>query len=149
MISGLEGSNRGSDLLHDPDTLMSEDPARLARRHIPLQDVQVGAANGGLRDPHDRIAGCLQGRPRAILETLLAGAMINESFHDLLRSTVRRVRQSVYENDRQALMIDQFPRHAAKHELECARTPIATDHEHIGFLLHCVILKDSRRILTG
>jgi hypothetical protein len=45
---------------HRPDGLMAEGPPLGAGRHVTLEDVQVGAADGGRVDLDDRVAGLLQ-----------------------------------------------------------------------------------------
>ena len=74
MVSRLERGDGGADAVDHADALMAEDAARCRRRHIAFQDMQVGAADRGLRDPHDRIAGGLDDRLGAVLKLDCPGA---------------------------------------------------------------------------
>src|SRR3954467_841336 len=44
-VAGLDGAHPGTDLLNGSNGLVAEDPSRLHRRHITLEDVQIGAAD--------------------------------------------------------------------------------------------------------
>ena len=47
--------DRGPDLGDGADALVAEDAARRHRRHVTLEDVQVGAADRGRVHPHDHV----------------------------------------------------------------------------------------------
>ena len=68
MVACLEAGNAGADLLDHADALMAEHAARLAGRHVALEYVQVGAADGGLGDPDHGIGRRLQPRHRPVLD---------------------------------------------------------------------------------
>ena len=59
----VNAGDRRAHLLDDADALVPEDPAVGHRRHVALQDVQVGAADGGGRDPDDGVGRLLDRRP--------------------------------------------------------------------------------------
>ena len=71
-IARLEAGDAGADLLDDADALVAEDAAGLHGRHVALEDVQVGAADRGRRDPDHRIGRRLQDRTWPVLDRLLA-----------------------------------------------------------------------------
>jgi hypothetical protein len=45
MIPGLERRDRRTDLVDDPDALVTKNPAGFAGRHVALQDVKVRTAD--------------------------------------------------------------------------------------------------------
>ena len=55
MVADLEVRHGRTDRIHDADAFMTQNAANRTGRHITLQDMQVGAADRGLGDPHDRI----------------------------------------------------------------------------------------------
>lgn len=88
----VAGTHRGdgrSDLVHGTDGFVPEDPARLDGRHVTLQDVQIGAADGDRVDPHDRVARVLDGRVGNVVPGSLAGAVEDQSLHDCLLEALR------------------------------------------------------------
>ncbi|MDR5654415.1 hypothetical protein RGD00_17515 [Xinfangfangia sp. LG-4] len=50
-------------------------------RHIPLQDMKIGAANRGLGHPHDHVGGFFNDRFCLFDPVFLAGSLIDERFH--------------------------------------------------------------------
>ena len=54
-VAGLEGGDGRPDAVDDADALVAEDAAGRAARQVAFEDVQVGAADGGLGDPDDGV----------------------------------------------------------------------------------------------
>jgi hypothetical protein len=67
--------------MNDTHAFMPENAARLAGRHVALQDVKIRAADGGTRDFHDRVGGRREFGHRTLVERLLAGTVVNKCFH--------------------------------------------------------------------
>ncbi len=67
------------------DGLVAEDPAVGHRRHIALQDVQIGAADGRGVDAYDDVGGSLDSRISVVFPALMTGTVINECLHEILR----------------------------------------------------------------
>jgi hypothetical protein len=70
-----------ADLVHGTHRFVAEDPARTHLWHVAGQDVQVGAADRGRVDPHDRVALVGDLRDGDFLPGPLARAVINERSH--------------------------------------------------------------------
>jgi trimethylamine:corrinoid methyltransferase-like protein len=64
---------------------MAQGAPLLAGGHVALEDVQVGAADGGGVDLDDRVAGMLQLGVRLGLPLLAVGSVVDERLHDHLR----------------------------------------------------------------
>jgi hypothetical protein len=73
-----------ADLRDGPDGLMAQDPAVADRGQVALEDVQVGAADGGRVDPHDDIAVVGDLRVRYFFPGLQTGTLVDEGSHDCL-----------------------------------------------------------------
>jgi hypothetical protein len=58
-----------------------ENSTRCASRNVTLQDVQIRAADRGLRDLHDGITGRLQFGLGTIFNGFLARPVVDEGFH--------------------------------------------------------------------
>ena len=65
---GMEGGHADADLVDHADALMAEDATRRTSRHVTLEDVQIGAADRGLGDLHDRVVGRLELGLRPVLD---------------------------------------------------------------------------------
>jgi hypothetical protein len=63
-------------------TLTAQDAARADSGHISFEDVQVGAAERGLGDAHQRVRGLQQRRLGHVLQAFLAWTVVNECFHE-------------------------------------------------------------------
>ena len=81
MIADLEGGHAGTHRIDDAHPFVAEDGSGKACGYVALQDVQVGAADPCLGDPDDGVAGPLNDRLQAVLETSLARAVIDEGLH--------------------------------------------------------------------
>src|SRR5690349_4224961 len=81
MISRLERRDSRADIVNDADAFVTENTTRLASRHIPFEDMQVGSADRRTRDSHDGVGRMGNGRHRAIFQCAFPGAVIDERFH--------------------------------------------------------------------
>jgi hypothetical protein len=82
-----EAAHRRADRDDGPDRLVAEDATLFDGGHVPLEDVQVGPADGGRVDlDHDvgRVDGLRIGDG---FPGLLAGTVIDECLHRLLLAT--------------------------------------------------------------
>ena len=66
VVADRELGHRAAHLGDHADTLVAEDPAGRDRRHVALEDVQVGAADRRRVDPHDDVRRILDLRIRRI-----------------------------------------------------------------------------------
>ncbi len=73
-----------ADRLDDTDTLVAQGAPGLDGGHIALEDVQIGAAEGGVGDAHHGIRGMLDARLGFVLPDPLARPVIDECFHGSL-----------------------------------------------------------------
>ena len=73
--------HRGADLLHDTDTLVTDDAPLGDGRDVPFEDVEVGSADGGGRDPHDGVCWRRDVRAPSLLPRLSALPMVDERLH--------------------------------------------------------------------
>ena len=78
-VSQLERCHNRPNLVDDAYAFVAQDAARLAARHVTLEDVQVGAADGRLGYLHDRV--CWDCRFRTLLRWFLSRTRIDESFY--------------------------------------------------------------------
>jgi len=78
-IAGDEGRYRGPNVGHHADALVPEDSTLRHRRHIALQDVQVGAANGGGGDADNRVGVVLKHRTGSFFPGPTAGTAIDQA----------------------------------------------------------------------
>ncbi|MFC6623446.1 hypothetical protein [Novosphingobium panipatense] len=101
MITSLEAADRRTDFLDDPDALMAKNSARFTSGDIALEDMQIGAANRRFRYPYNRVGRGLNLGPGAFVEAFPTRTVINQSFHDILRSqSFGRSQSSMHEDDR-------------------------------------------------
>lgn len=80
-VAGLEGADGVAAFFDDTDALMADGGAFVARRHVALQDVQVGAADGGVDDLDDGVGRLLDGRLGLVLELDGVLTAVDEGFH--------------------------------------------------------------------
>ena len=85
-VAGGDRGDGGANLLDGADGLVAEDRAGRGLGHVALEDVQVGAADRGGVDAHDRVGRLDQGRVGDRVPTALAGAVIDEGLHLFLLS---------------------------------------------------------------
>src|SRR5450631_679326 len=81
MVARPEGSYGRADLVNDTDALMTENAAWLASRNVPLEDVQIGAANGRFGHFNNRVSGRRDIGLRTAFQRLLSRPLIYEGFH--------------------------------------------------------------------
>jgi hypothetical protein len=81
-ITRAKRGHAGANAVHHANTFVTEDATRFAGRNIALEDVQIGPANGRLRDLHDRIRRGGDLRHRALFERFPSRSLIDESLHD-------------------------------------------------------------------
>ena len=72
----------------DADALVPENPARRHTRHVALQDVQVGAADGGGGDPDDGVGRVLDRRAGLLFPGALARTVIDQRLHATCRGAL-------------------------------------------------------------
>jgi hypothetical protein len=82
-VAGRDRADRSPDLFDSAYGLVAEDAPVGNLRHVALEDVQVGAADGHRVDPDDRVLGIAQGWLGDVAPRVAAGAMVGERFHDL------------------------------------------------------------------
>ena len=87
MVACFEGCACSANGVYNAHALVAQYTARRAGWHIAFQDVQVGTANGGIRNPHDGVACSLQDRHGAIFQSFNSGAAINH-LRNLLKGTI-------------------------------------------------------------
>ena len=87
---GLNAVTARPTCLDDADALVAENAARLAGRHVALEDVQVGAANGRLGDLDDRVRRRGNLRLRMVFEGLFARPSIDQGLHCHRAAATRR-----------------------------------------------------------
>ena len=80
----LTGRDAGADRDHGADGFVAEDAAVGHRGHVALEDVQVGAADGGRVDPHDRVGVVDDHRVGDLFPGLLPGSVVDECSHGFL-----------------------------------------------------------------
>src|SRR5680860_739325 len=56
LVANLDVAHAVTDFFHHPQAFVAQDAARLYGGHIAFQDVQVGAANGGMSDADHRLS---------------------------------------------------------------------------------------------
>src|SRR4029450_2976371 len=84
-VADGEAGDRGADLGHGADRLVPEDPSGVHGGDVPVQDVQVGAADRGGVDADDDVGGFLDGRVGHVLPRLASRAVEHERLHGCLR----------------------------------------------------------------
>src|SRR5262249_42918216 len=82
-IARAETAHAVADLLNGSHGLVAQDPAVADRGHVPLEDVQVGAADGDRLDPYDDVAIVGDLRIRCFFPGLLTGTVVDEGSHAL------------------------------------------------------------------
>src|SRR5690606_3128843 len=80
-IAGPERAHAAADGFDDADTLVAENPAGRAGRHVALEDVKIGPADRGAGHADDRIACVRKLGPGSVLEGFLARAPVDECLH--------------------------------------------------------------------
>src|SRR5690606_23900139 len=80
-VALLEVADAFAHFLDDADAFMAQNAPGLHRGYVALEDVQVGAADGGAGDAHDRIGGFLNPGNGYVVETAFAGAAVDNGFH--------------------------------------------------------------------
>ena len=80
-VALLQAADRGAGLDHRPDRLVAEDAALGHRRHVPLEDVQVGAADRRRVDLDDDVRRLADARVVGRLPRPLAGPAEDECLH--------------------------------------------------------------------
>jgi hypothetical protein len=78
---GRQTGDPGTDRLDDADAFVAEDAAAGAGGDVPLQDVQVGAADGGAHDADHGVGGLRELRHRPVLQALAADTLVDKSLH--------------------------------------------------------------------
>jgi hypothetical protein len=76
-------ADRRPDLFDSAHSLVTEDAPVGNLRHVTLEDVQVGAADGHRVDSDDRVLGIAQSRLGDVAPGVAAGAVVGERLHDL------------------------------------------------------------------
>jgi len=94
-IAGDEGRYRGPNVGHHADALVPEGATLLHRRHIALQDVKVGAANGASRDAHNRIGRVLEHRTGSFFPGATAGTAIDQAVRPCVLAGCHRLTRIV------------------------------------------------------
>ena len=89
MITLFKVANRRADLLNHADAFMPQHAACRHFRHIALEDMQVGATNGGVQNPDDGVGGFIDDRRGDFRPLFFAGALVGERFHDSLPLAVQ------------------------------------------------------------
>jgi hypothetical protein len=84
-VADGEAGDRGADLRHGADRLVSEDPTGVHGGDVPVQDVQVGPADRGGVDADDDVGGFLDSRVGHVLPRLASRAVEHERLHGCLR----------------------------------------------------------------
>ena len=80
-VAGLEAADAGAEVLDDADAFVAEDGAGDAGGDVAFEDVHVGAADGCFFDLDDRVGGVFEGGARALFQSYLANAFVDECFH--------------------------------------------------------------------
>ena len=79
----------GAHFLDDADAFVPENAARRAGRHIALQDVQVGAADGRPGNLYDGVGGCADFGYGTRFQRYPSRSFVDESLHDVLLRLMR------------------------------------------------------------
>ena len=80
-VARAEGGHARAYGVNHADTFVPENSTRCASRNVTLQDVQIRAADGGLRDLHDCVVGRSELRLSTIFKSFLTGPVVDEGFH--------------------------------------------------------------------
>src|SRR5690606_37904581 len=81
LVADLHVPHAGPDLLDGAHGLVAEDAPVGHGGHVPLQDVEVGAADGHGVDPHDGVGVVLEGGVRDLLPGLPTGTVVDDRTH--------------------------------------------------------------------
>ena len=84
-VAALEARHGGARLLDHADALVAEDASVADGRHVALQDVQVGPADGGRRDADHGVGRLSDGGSWHVLPRATAGPVVDERLHPGLR----------------------------------------------------------------
>ncbi len=95
-VARLERRDAGADLVDDADAFVAENAARRAGRDVALEDVQVGAADGGLDDFDDGVARRADFGLGSLFERFFSGSVIDERFHESLLVPRREQRREIF-----------------------------------------------------
>ncbi len=74
---------------------MAEDAAGGDRGQVALENVQIGAADGGLDHPHDGVGGVAQRGPGHVFQLFFSGTAIDEGFHGARTSAMTSLKELV------------------------------------------------------
>src|SRR5262249_45995495 len=80
-VADLEVAHVRSDLLDDADAFVAEDGPRLHPRQRAADHVQIGAADGARREPHDGVGLGLDRRLRHVVEPDVPDPVENDGLH--------------------------------------------------------------------
>src|SRR5690242_9757483 len=83
-VARAQAAHAVAGLPDGPDGLVSQDPARLDRRHVTPEDVQVSPADGGGVDLHDDVAVVGDLRVGHFFPGFLTGTVVDEGSHGFL-----------------------------------------------------------------
>ena len=81
MVAGFEITDGWPHGFYYPDPFVTQYPARRDRRHVTFEDVQVGAANGGVQNSHNGVGGLVDNGFGDVGPCFLTGPLISERFH--------------------------------------------------------------------
>ena len=81
LVSLGEAVHRGPHFLDAAHGLVAEDPSLFHGGHVALQDVQVGPADRGGRDPHESIGGLEDAGFRLVFPGALSRSVVDERLH--------------------------------------------------------------------
>src|SRR5580704_13751394 len=82
-VSHGERAHRLADLGDGPGTFVPQNPPVGHRRDVPLEDVQVGAADRGDVHPHDHVSGVDDFRVGYVLPRLLTRSVVYQCLHQM------------------------------------------------------------------
>ena len=74
----------GADFLDDPDLFVAQDAAFRDGVQVTLENVQIGAADGGFADAHHGVGHPVQFGHGGVLPGHFAWTVIDEGFHEVV-----------------------------------------------------------------
>ena len=89
VVTRLDVPHCGAHFLDRADRFVSQDATRLHLRHVALEDVEVGSADGDRVDADDHVRVRLEGGIGYLLPLTLAGSVVDECAHGFLREVCR------------------------------------------------------------